>query len=288
MRRPDFSEEKKLWKRGFKVVVGVDEVGRGAWAGPVVAGAVAWVVGESSPLRSGAAQTDFPTPALRAGVPAPTFAKASAGLGIRPSADGSRENLLRGTPPRGLIKFIASLGINDSKALGSQKRRQLADIIRECSLWSVAGVGVGAINRVGIGKATQMAMRKALRQVLTPSPTRGTQGKLPKGKTFVLVDGFHLRYLCGLSSKNQKALIKGDQKSISIASASILAKVWRDNLMKKFSRKFPAYGWAKNKGYGTKLHQKAILRYGLTPLHRKQFVETWLRKPTFQTLRNCL
>ncbi|MDP3955217.1 MAG: hypothetical protein Q8Q15_02550, partial [bacterium] len=95
---------------------------------------------------------------------------------------------------------------------------------------------------------------------------------------FVLVDGFHVKYLRGIGLKNQKGVIHGDQKSISIAAASILAKVYRDKLMQSLSKqsKYKKYGWGKSKGYGTKEHQKAILKYGLTRYHRKEFVRTFL------------
>ena len=133
-------------------------------------------------------------------------------------------------------------------------------------MWGVGEVGVGVINKVGIGRATQMAMRKALRRFA------------PQGKVFLLVDAFHIKYLRGIGLKNQKAIIHGDQKSISIAAASILAKVYRDNLMRKLAKIHPQYGWGRNKGYGTKEHQKAIIKYGLTRLHRKKFVETFMTR----------
>lgn len=244
MKLPDFSEERKLWRKGFKVVIGVDEVGRGAWAGPVVASAVC-----------------FGQRVLPGFIP------------IRRPPPQSGVRALDGGPPRDIL----TVGINDSKALRSRKRRQLADIIKECSLgWTIGEVGVGKINKVGIGKATSAAMRRAITTLLKRSDLEG--GQTSPGKAFILVDGFHVRYLAGIGLKNQKAIKKGDQKSISIAAASILAKVYRDKLMKKLSRKYPQYGWGRNKGYGTKKHQEAILKYGTTRLHRRQFVETFLRK----------
>lgn len=219
MTQPNFSFEKKLWRRGFKFVVGVDEVGRGAWAGPIVVSAVIW--------------------------------------------------------PRPLnFKSVEEIGINDSKMLKPRFREQLAEEIKARALtWDVTEVGVGVINRIGIGKATQKAMRKTLRQA---------KGKLAGGKTFVLIDYFYIPYLRGLGRKTQLGIKDGDQKSISIASASILAKVHRDKVMRSLSRKprYKVYGWGRNKGYGTKFQQKAILRYGLTRFHRKAFVKTWLTKRT--------
>ncbi len=215
MTKPNFSYEKRFWKRGYKFVVGIDEVGRGAWAGPLVVAAV-------------------------------VFAPATKQF----------SNLA-----------IEQLGINDSKLLKPRLREQLAKEIKKRTLaWDVTEVGVGVINKIGIGKATQKAMRKTLRQA---------QGKLSGGKTFVFVDFYSIPYLRGLGRKNQLGIKHGDQKSISIAAASILAKVYRDGLMRSLSRKYPQYGWGKNKGYGTKMQQKAILRYGLTRYHRKEFVKSW-------------
>jgi len=284
---PSFREEKKLWKKGFKVVIGVDEVGRGSWAGPVVAAAVAFGVGRLPHMAK-----DVRRPLMK------DSKLISSSLKERrpPKTRDNLERIYRpafysfasGQPPRHYLSLIENLGINDSKALRSQKRSQLAEKIKECSLsWAIGEVKVGVINRVGIGKATTMAMRKALRQV---------QDEFPNVKTFVLVDGFHIRYLRGLGLRNQKAIIGGDKKSISCAAASILAKVYRDNLMKKLVREHPQYrwgknkqslfrakgrdiyGWARNKGYGTREHQEAILKHGITRLHRKKFVETFLGK----------
>ena len=207
---PNFSFEKKIWRRGFKYACGVDEAGRGAWAGPIVAAACAF---------------------------APKF------------------------------QIVEGLGIDDSKRLKPKKRERLAAEIKKYALvWSVAEIPVRVINKLGIGKATAAAMRKALK-------------KLRRSKIFVLVDGFHVKYLTG-GLKNQKAITHGDQKSISIAAASILAKVHRDKIMRRLGRnpRYKVYGWGRNKGYGTKLQQKAILRYGLTRFHRKAFVKTWLAK----------
>lgn len=115
---------------------------------------------------------------------------------------------------------------------------------------------------------------------------------------FVLVDYYHVPYLRGIGKTGQLGIEHGDQKSISIASASILAKVHRDKIMESLNKqfKYKKYGWgrnkqslfrakgrdiyglARNKGYGTSEHQKAILRYGLTRYHRKEFVKTFLEK----------
>lgn len=265
--KPNFSEEKRLWRKGFKAVIGVDEVGRGSWAGPVVAAAVVF-----SFARGPVGFHPHPTSSL------PASWRVSAGARWGSPAPATP----RLSTSKCTMREFLNLGINDSKALGSQKRGKLAEIIRECSAWSVAEVGVGVINKVGIGKATEMAMRKAIDGLWQMAYGKWNKNNHTlsaiRQKPFVLVDGFHVRYLRGLGLKNQKAIIRGDQKSISIASASILAKVYRDKLMKKLSKKYPQYGWGRNKGYGTRGHQKAILEYGITRLHRKQFVETFLRK----------
>lgn len=228
--RPSFSEEKRLWKKGFTLVAGIDEVGRGSFAGPVVAGAVVF----------------------------PKLTKKKA-------------------------YQIEQLGINDSKVLRSRQRERLTQEIKKQALaWDVTEIGVATINKVGIGKATQKGMRKTVLDL---------ERKLEKASLdFVLIDAFYVNYLKGLpvgrkaksGARNgrQKAIVSGDAKSISIAAASILAKVYRDRLMRRLGRKYPAYGWGKNKGYGTKLHQKAIKRYGLTRYHRKQFVKTWQERKT--------
>ena len=114
-----------------------------------------------------------------------------------------------------------------------------------------------------------MAFRKVLRQVYTET-RRGSQDKLKIKNFFVLVDGYPIKYLPG-GLKNQKAIIKGDQKSISIAAASIIAKVYRDSFMMEFHKKYPQYGIANHKGYGTKEHRENLRIYGLSKIHRTSF-----------------
>jgi len=242
LRKPNFSEEKKLWRRGYLHVAGVDEVGRGCFAGPVVAAAVV-----------------FPKP-----------------------------------DKRGTSKKIGELGINDSKLLRPRQREKLAEEIKKQALgWDVTEIGVSTINRLGIGKATQKAMRKSISDLEKKLQEKHASQKETRCSLidYVLVDAFYVRYLKGLPAGRQirgskardgrqKAIINGDSRSISIAAASILAKVYRDQLMRRLSKKYPQYEWGKNKGYGTKLHQKAIKRYGLTRFHRKQFVKTWREKHT--------
>lgn len=206
---PTLQFEQKLWNSGYTHVCGLDEVGRGCFAGPVVVGAVI-----------------FPQ------------------------------------------DVVLPEGIADSKLLKPRQRKKLAERIKEQALaWSVAEISVSVINKVGIGKATQMAFRKAIK-LLSKSPE------------FILIDAFYnlsavkissSAYISHLNRKRQKPIKDGDRICASISAASIIAKVYRDKLMKKLHRKFPKYGFSKHKGYGTKRHQEAIKKYGLSRVHRKSF-----------------
>lgn len=194
---PTFDIEQKLWKSGYRYIVGLDEVGRGSFAGPVCVGAVI-----------------FPK------------------------------------------DFQIIEGLADSKLLKTRQREKLAETIKHEALsWVVAEIGVTTINKVGIGRATQMAFRKSIK-LLSKSPD------------FVLVDAFYIKHL---NRKKQKAVKDGDKICASISAASIIAKVARDKLMKKLYKKYPQYGFPKHKGYGTKAHQEAIYKHGLSRVHRKSF-----------------
>lgn len=201
---PTLKIEQQLWRQGYCYVCGLDEVGRGSFAGPVVVGAVI-----------------FPSPRFNRG-----------------------KNVL-------LPK-----GIADSKLLSAKKREKLDDQIKQIALsWSVGEIGVRDINKFGIGKATQMAFRKALKNLSTKAD-------------FVLIDAFYVKHF---NRKRQRPIKDGDKICASISAASIIAKVYRDKLMEKVSPKYPQYGFSKNKGYGTKEHQEAIKKHGLTRIHRKSF-----------------
>ncbi|MBI4040228.1 ribonuclease HII, partial [Candidatus Daviesbacteria bacterium] len=144
-------------------------------------------------------------------------------------------------------------GLADSKLVKPKLREKLSKIIKQEALaWSVAEVSVSVINKVGIGQATQVAFRKAVRSL---SPRAD----------FVLIDAFNIKHL---NRKNQKPVKAGDKICASISAASIVAKVYRDKLMKKLHHKYPKYGFAKHKGYGTKFHQEAIKKHGLSRIHR--------------------
>jgi ribonuclease HII len=230
MKLPNFSFEKRLWKKSFKYVAGLDEVGRGSFAGPIVAGCVVF---------------------------------------------GPKTRIPR------------SINIDDSKKLTSKKRIIAKKwIIKNTLTWGTGEVAAGVIDRVGISKAAQMAFRRAI---------ENANNRMERRVDYLLIDAFFIPYVWGLpmrrkvARKNldlkdgrarQLAIAKGDQKSISIAAASIIAKVYRDNVMKSLSEKprYTRYGWDRNKGYGTKEHGNAIRKFGISKHHRKQFVDTYLSR----------
>ena len=194
----NLSWEKKWWNKGFRYVVGVDEVGRGSLAGPVVAAGVV-----------------FPSQ-------------------VKP------------------IK-----GVNDSKKLSSNQRGKLEPIIkRTASDYALASVSVKVINQKGIEWATMEAMKRVVKKM--------------KRTQVVLVDGNRAPRLP--KEVEVKSIVGGDNQVYSIAAASILAKEYRDRLMRRLNRKYCAYGFAENKGYGTQKHRQAIYKYGVTICHRKLFV----------------
>jgi ribonuclease HII len=146
-------------------------------------------------------------------------------------------------------------GLTDSKKLSEKKRNELAPEIRANAVaWAVAPVDVETIDRINIRQASLLAMRRAVDQ-LALSPD------------FLLIDGRDTIAWDG----PQQAVVKGDAQSFSIAAASVLAKVFRDQLMVDLDRVYPGYGLARHKGYGTAEHMEALARLGPTPLHRKSF-----------------
>ena len=177
-------------------ICGIDEVGRGPLAGPVVAGAVI----------------------------------------LKPDTE--------------------ILYLNDSKKLSEKKREALYDEIMEKA--AATGIGIvsaARIDEINILQATYEAMRQAI-------------GKLKHKPQLLLNDAVTIP---GVSIK-QVPIIKGDAKSISIAAASIIAKVTRDRMMVEYDRTYPQYGFASNKGYGAKAHIEAIKKFGPTPIHRRSFI----------------
>ncbi len=187
--------ECECWAEGFCFVAGVDEVGRGPLAGPVVAAAVV-----------------FPR-----GVPWPW--------------------------------------VNDSKQMSEEARKEARDAILALPGVQV-GIGevpVDLIDQMNILNATHLAMRLAVQKL--------------ERADFILVDG---RPVKGLPLPS-KAIVKGDAKSASIAAASIVAKVYRDELMTKLDAEYPGYGFAEHKGYGTEKHLRALKELGVTSVHRRSF-----------------
>lgn len=146
--------------------------------------------------------------------------------------------------------------INDSKKLTKTNRESLVFEIKEHAIaWAVAEASVAEIDEINILNASFLAMNRAIIS-LTQSPAH------------LLIDGnrfktdLEIPYSC---------IIKGDGKYASIAAASILAKVYRDQLMAEYAMQYPGYGWEKNAGYPTKAHREGIIKLGLTPIHRKSF-----------------
>jgi ribonuclease HII len=186
--------EKAARASGAKVVAGVDEVGRGALFGPVVAAAVILPEGCRIP------------------------------------------------------------GLRDSKQLIREERERLGRIVERRALAiAIEEVDAETIDRINIYQATRMAMTAAV-------------CRLPMTPDHLLVDALRLDLACA-----QTSIIYGDSLSISIAAASVLAKVYRDNRMRQLDRDYPVYGLASHKGYSTPEHKQALLAHGPTPLHRRSF-----------------
>ncbi len=193
--------EREMTQLGAQYIAGVDEVGRGPFAGPVVCAAV-----------------------------------------ILPL---DKTNLIE--------------GIDDSKKLKEGERERLAELIRERAIaYKICEVDNKTIDRINILQATKLCMKQAV-EGLAVEPD------------VVFVDG---NFKIDISFP-QQTLIKGDALSYSIGAASILAKVYRDRLMCEFDKIYPQYGFAKHKGYGTKMHRDAIREYGLCEIHRRTFIKNY-------------
>ncbi|PKN70222.1 MAG: ribonuclease HII [Deltaproteobacteria bacterium HGW-Deltaproteobacteria-12] len=151
--------------------------------------------------------------------------------------------------------FYSNSQINDSKQISARKREELYEIINRDSL----AVGIGTvdaetIDRINILRASLQSMREAVLELSLPPD-------------FLLIDGLHKIPL----KTPQSPLVKGDALSVSIAAASIIAKVSRDRIMEMYHRQFPQYNFLRNKGYGTKEHRAAILEFGMCKIHRRSF-----------------
>lgn len=146
-------------------------------------------------------------------------------------------------------------GLNDSKKLTARRRAILAEQIMQCSDWAVAHASVAEIDSLNVLRASHLAMCRAI-------------AGLKARPCMVLVDGNMLPRDLDLPAQ---AVISGDARSLSIAAASILAKVARDRIMVDLAQQYPGYGWEGNAGYPTPAHRAALLEHGVTPHHRRSF-----------------
>ena len=153
---------------------------------------------------------------------------------------------------------LENIGLNDSKKLTEKKRDALFDIITEKAVaWCVASADEKEIDKLNILNATFLAMKRAV-------------DGLAVRPDLALIDGNR----CPGTGIREETIVKGDAKSISIAAASILAKVSRDRYMLELDKKYPGYCFAKHKGYPTALHYEMIKKYGVSPVHRLSFLKT--------------
>ena len=153
-------------------------------------------------------------------------------------------------------KNVDKKKIKDSKKLSKNKRNLLEKYIKKNSIWSIGSASLKEIEKLNILNASLLAMQRSIK-------------KLKSKPSLIMIDGNKLPIMNGYKLKS---IVKGDQKVPEISAASIIAKVSRDRLISKMSKKFVKYGWNKNSGYGTKQHLKAIKKFGVTKHHRKTFV----------------
>lgn len=140
-------------------------------------------------------------------------------------------------------------------------------IKRRAACYATAHVPVSVINKHGIVKAEEIGIRK-----VTTAVCLNLQNRSP----FLLIDAFYCKYVKGITLRRQKAIIHGDEISLSIAAASIIAKVERDFLMEKLANKFPGYKFEFNKGYGTAAHRTALKKFGATRFHRTLWISRFV------------
>lgn len=150
-------------------------------------------------------------------------------------------------------------GLNDSKKLSEKKREALFDVIKEKAVsWSVASVDEKIIDEINILQATYLAMKNAVEGLDVPAD-------------YALIDGNRMPPV----EIDGETIVKGDAKSMSVAAASILAKVSRDRFMLELDKEYPQYQFAKHKGYGTKLHYEMLTEHGISPCHRITFLKSF-------------
>ena len=173
--------------------------------------------------------------------------------------------------------------LNDSKKLSRKKREAMFDDVKEaCACYAIASASVEEIDKMHILEADFLAMRRALQAlglpgISEPAPEIPVESKgsfaevagKPAPRVFIAVDG-NLK-IRGIPENIQMPIVKGDGRIASISAASILAKVFRDRFMDKLAETYPAYGFEKNAGYGSKTHLDAIRKFGFTPVHRRSF-----------------
>ena len=173
--------------------------------------------------------------------------------------------------------------LNDSKKLSRKKREAMFDDVKEaCACYAIASASVEEIDKMNILEADFLAMRRALQAlglpgISEPAPEIPVESKgsfaevagKPAPRVFIAVDG-NLK-IRGIPENIQMPIVKGDGRIASISAASILAKVFRDRFMDKLAETYPAYGFEKNAGYGSKTHLDAIRKFGFTPMHRRSF-----------------
>ncbi len=153
-------------------------------------------------------------------------------------------------------------GLNDSKKLSEKKREALFDIIKEKAIsYCVASIDEKTIDEINILQATYLAMKNAVEGLDVPAD-------------YALIDGNRMPPL----SIDGETVVKGDAKSMSIAAASILAKVSRDRFMLEIDKKYPQYQFSKHKGYGTKLHYEMLTEHGVSDCHRISFLKSFFNK----------
>lgn len=299
--KPDFQYENVAVNNGFDLVIGIDEVGRGSLSGPVVAGAVIikkarmrecgnrkikWeILGIDDSKRLSPKRRQELAKIVRKGCLAFGIGEVSASIIDRIGIVKATHKAMRIAVAKALTMLTNSIAANspttnsptgNSTTLNSTGKDLYGNIPSAADKVSRSQEYVPSqkySKRGGTGDNYMTIGNNVVKKVDVTK------------KLWVLVDAFNIKYLSKVSLKKQTAIIKGDQISISIAAASIIAKVYRDELMVKLSKKHRGYGWHKNMGYGTKEHQEAIARYGLTKLHRKTFLRC-SSPPSFDSLRS--
>ncbi len=228
----NFEEEQTLWAQGYEYVAGLDEVGRGPLAGPVVAAAC--IMNSKHEIRSPKQiqNSNFEN------------SKLVSDFDIR----------------------ISDLQINDSKKLTEKKREELYEVLitHPDIVWGLGIVSEKEIDAINILQATKLAMKKALQGLSVQPDYLLIDGNF-------LLDFKDAAFAQGSGAPKQASIIKGDSKVFSIAAASIIAKVTRDRIMRQMHETYPQYGFEKHKGYGTAAHLAALAQFGLCDIHRKSF-----------------